>query len=194
MRLFLKTAREEFGREIRLRIFQALIMMTIFTVLGSLIPYLYYRYADDRQYIGYLDVNYNKKEYTKCEEMVTDVIWKSEINTEITKALIRLERVDVDRNSEADMMIVRKSTPVWTFEADLPDAFSNKTKQTGDVFTLPGKLPCDAKNKRGEPIDLRPGIYRYSGQYSYLDPKGNIKRYDFVTPLFTIIEEGQVNS
>lgn len=135
-------------RDIRLewglRAYHAILFGFLFLAIGVLVPKIYYKYFDHRQYIQIDPVTYNKKVFTPCEEVVSTTHYKSDISTDI-KFSYRLFEVK------------GKALAVVNNSDQTINTFINKTEVGGETLVSQSRIPCNFK----------PGVYFVDGLVTY---------------------------
>lgn len=145
-----------------LRILRAIIGFGVGMGLAYMIPHVYYKYVDNRQYIEYVgNVTLDKKEYEPCETQVAQSTFKILID-----APIEIEsRLYLQKESKNTNEVIKE----YRFSTFL------KAEPEPQVHISRASLPCG----------LEPGIYFYRGILIY-HIKGVERVSPFASEQFTI--------
>lgn len=157
MRVLLNDIQREWGE----RIYHMVFWGIVFLLVGFIVPKIYYRYVDTRQYITVQSLAFNKKVFTPCEEVVYFYKYHADFDAEVSLHS-RLIKFETDHKE-----LVSTGQPTTTFV--------NKTPPEGDQFTYRTKLPCNFK----------PGVYQLEGIITY-HLKGEKKTSAFRSAVTTV--------
>jgi hypothetical protein len=145
-------------KNIAARIFNTLIFMATFVLVGTLLPYLYYEYVDQTNYYHIeVPVMTTEKEYKPCDTVIVPVTRKSLVdkNGELRIELIRVEN---DKNYEVE---------TTKYEVLIEEGTQTRLVQQ--------QIPCNEQ----------PGFYFLKGRISF-EVHGVERFYEFTTNTFEV--------
>lgn len=164
MKLFLHLAKEEIQRDIRLRIFHAILGFVLFIILGYYSPRLYIEYLDKTDYVTITQpVPLEKGTYRQCDT----VNLLANINAKLTTtARVSIQLIDAsDKNLK----------PLQTFEGRYV-FIEGRSLEIGEVYLGAFDPSCNRK----------PGIYLFRGVITY-EYKGSMRSYSYITSTFRLL-------
>lgn len=143
------------------RLINALVVAFLFTAIGQLIPFTYYKYFDSREYVKVeLPVDTDLKVYNPCDRVL--------LNTRLTSLMPAVV------NGSIQLTMVRANdvvTPVnkYDFEGVI-------IKEGSQPYSATLPIPCTAPD----------GVYYYEGVLTY-ENMGVQKHFYFYTGKFNVV-------
>lgn len=146
------------------RLLSAILFAFIFSVVGYVIPDVYYRYVDKTAYLEIEQpISVSKKEYHPCEgtELTTKLVAYVDVNVQsLTQLVLTNDEGDSYRVGD----IITAETPIMA----------------RDQHIVSGVLPL--------PCELSEGSYYWQGNATF-SVRGIEKTISFISETFTVIEK-----